>query len=159
MLQNDEDKGMSNENYQSEVGKVKKWISKNKWKVVGGVALAGISAGVVCLLYRNSSFYEYGIGSVLKGLKRMGHESTGIAERINMTETVFTETTKTVISAVEDSTIVENSVAKKEIQVDGFVRNLPKNWNPSAEKLTEALEKGIDLKPHQTIVDSYTKIL
>lgn len=41
--------------------------------------------------------------------------------------------------------------------VSGHIRNLPKNWNASPEKIAEAAELQIALLPHQTLVDAYVK--
>lgn len=159
MVRNEEMVKELDENNKTEKGKVARWLSKNKWKIIGGTVLVAFSFGTVYLLYRNTSFYEYGVGPALSCLRKGGQKSVAMAESINMTETVITETTKTVVSAAEGSTIFEDVVATREINVDGFVRNLPQGWNASAEKIAEAVEKGIDLKPHQTIVDSYTKMV
>ena len=41
--------------------------------------------------------------------------------------------------------------------VDGFVRNLPEGWHPSAEKIAQAAKMGIELGSHQTYVNPYMK--
>ncbi len=41
--------------------------------------------------------------------------------------------------------------------VTAHIRNLPKNWHASPEKIAEAAKLQIDLLPHQTLVDAYTK--
>ena len=42
-------------------------------------------------------------------------------------------------------------------EIKSHIRNLPKGWNASAEKLAIAAEKGYLLLPGQTWVDSYTR--
>lgn len=42
-------------------------------------------------------------------------------------------------------------------EVKGFIRELPKNCYPSAEKRAQAAALGIILGEHQTLVDSYMK--
>ena len=41
--------------------------------------------------------------------------------------------------------------------VEGFIRNLPDGWHPSAEKIAQAAALGIKLGEHQTLVDPYMK--
>ncbi len=45
------------------------------------------------------------------------------------------------------------------IEVREGIRNLPEGYKASDEKIAEAIAKGIELGPRQTIVDSYKKTI
>ena len=54
------------------------------------------------------------------------------------------------------TTLLNNS---QPFEVKGFIRELPKNCSPSAEKRAQAAALGIILGDHQTLVDPYMKNL
>lgn len=49
------------------------------------------------------------------------------------------------------------TLPKEPVHVEGFIRTMPPDWRHSEEKATEAFARGIQLLPHQTLVNSYTK--
>ena len=124
------------------------WWSRNKKKVmiVGGVIIIG---GISYLIFRNRS-------TLMKLLK------SGVPAKVG-TEMVKEPSVINIITDVADLPSVVSETSKLPInggeafEVIGHIRNLGENRFPSAGKIAEALEKGITLGPHQTLVDSYLK--
>lgn len=54
-------------------------------------------------------------------------------------------------------TIRQNINGGEAFDVSTHIRNLPKGWKASPEKIAEAAELGINLLDNQTLVDSYMK--
>ena len=72
--------------------------------------------------------------------------------------------TKMNISKKQNSLVAENTpdlfaqktkITTKEVNVPDFIRTLHEGHHPSAAKVAEAMEKGIELAENQTLVDSY----
>lgn len=130
--------------------KVAKWAGDHKWEIAGVTACVLTGVGATVLLYRSSSFAQYGVSSVLTSY--FGK---------NMSESVASDLVTSVTNTVSNvtETCVEESNLVREVAVEGFLRNLPETWNASAEKIAEAKAMGIELLPHQTIVDPFTKTI
>ena len=124
------------------------WWERNKKKVliIGGVVVA---VGVGFLIFKNKDAL---IALVKKG-EVIANEIPKIAD-----STVIESASK-IISAVDKETITVSKPLNNGIpfEVKGFIRNLPKNWNPSSEKIAQAAALGIELGEHQTFVNSFIK--
>ncbi len=124
------------------------WWKRNKKKVliIGGVVVA---VGIGVLVFKNKDV----LIALIKKSKTVANtapiiDSQPIIEKIpEVTNVVNVET-------VIPNTPINNGVP---FEVNGFVRNLPNNWYPSAEKLGQAAALGIELGEHQTFVNPYKK--
>ena len=112
------------------------WWEHNKKKVliIGGVVVA---VGV----------------ALVKGGKKLASKVPPIADPSMI------ETTTEVITTVETEAITVSKTLNNGFPfgVEGFIRNLPDGWHPSAEKIAQAAALGIELGEHQTLVDPYMK--
>ena len=118
------------------------WWERNKKKVliIGGVVVA-VGVGVLALI------------ELVKGGKKLASKVPPIAD------TTIIETTTEVITTVETEAITVSKTLNNgdPFGVEGFIRNLPDGWHPSAEKIAQAAALGIKLGEHQTLVDPYMK--
>jgi len=128
--------------------KCKKWICNHKEELIIASVCIGAGIGTTALLCKCSPQIISTITSSFSQITTKNFTSSSI--------TVASEIAAT--TTAETATIMESSVAK-EVTVDTFIRNLPKTWNASAEKLAEAKVLGIELAPHQTIVNGFTKMV
>ena len=124
------------------------WWERNKKKVliIGGVVVA---VGVGVLVFKNKD----ALIELVKGGKKLASKVPPIAD------TTIIETTTEVITTVETeaSTVSKTLNNGDPFGVEGFIRNLPDGWHPSAEKIAQAAALGIKLGEHQTLVDPYMK--
>lgn len=90
---------------------------------------------------------------LVKGGKKLASKVPPIAD------TTIIETTTEVITTVETEAITVSKTLNNgnPFGVEGFIRNLPDGWHPSAEKIAQAAALGIKLGEHQTLVDPYMK--
>ena len=124
------------------------WWERNRKKVltIGGIVVA---VGVGVLIFKNKD--------ALIALLKCGKKLTSTVPQI--TEPTVIEKVSEVIANVDKEAI---SIIKPlnnglPFGVEGFIRNLPDNWHPSAEKIAQATALGIKLGEHQTFVNSYMK--
>lgn len=124
------------------------WWERNKKKVliIGGVVVA---VGVGVLAFKNKD----ALIALVKGSKKLSSKVPPIAD------TTIIETTTEVITTVEMEAITVSKTLNNgdPFGVEGFIRNLPEGWHPSAEKIAQAAALGIKLGEHQTLVDPYMK--
>ncbi len=126
------------------------WWERNRKKVliIGGVVVA---VGIGVVVFKNKDAL---IGLVKKG-------------KITVPKAALTDVKQAIDIVPEATTVVktENALTTtllnngQPFEVKGFIRDLPNNWHPSAEKRALATSLGIELGEHQTIVDSYMKNL
>ena len=124
------------------------WWERNKKKVliIGGVVVA---VGVGVLIFKNKG----ALIALVKGGKKLASKVPPIADPSMI------ETTTEVITTVETEAITVSKTLNNGVPfgVEGFIRNLPDGWHPSAEKSAQAAALGIVLGEHQTLVDPYMK--
>jgi len=124
------------------------WWERNKKKVliIGGVVVA---VGVGVLVFKNRD-------SLIALLKRGKGLTSNVPQNADPT---IIETTSEVITTVETEAITVSKTLNNGVPfgVEGFIRNLPDGWHPSAEKIAQAAALGIKLGEHQTLVDPYIK--
>lgn len=124
------------------------WWERNKKKVliIGGVVVA---VGVGVLVFKNRD-------ALIALLKR----GKGLASNVpQIADPTIIETTSEVITVVDTEAITVSKTLNNGLPfgVEGFIRNLPDGWHPSAEKIAQAAEMGIELGDHQTLVNPYMK--
>ena len=126
------------------------WWKRNKKKVfiIGGVVIA---AGIGIVVFKNKDAL---LALVKKGKIAVNNIPLPDAKQVI---DIVPEATNVIKSETVISTTLLNN--GQPFPVKGFIRELPKNCHPSAEKLAQAAELGIKLGEHQTIVDSYMKNL
>ncbi|SDB28869.1 hypothetical protein SAMN02910317_01411 [Ruminococcaceae bacterium FB2012] len=124
------------------------WWKRNKKKViiVSGIAVA---VGVGFLAYKNKDV----ISAFVKGGKKFAYKVPQIVDPIKIEkvpEVIIVADTK----AIPVNKIINNGLP---FEVEGYIRNLPEGWHPSAEKIAQAADLGIELGEHQTLVNSFMK--
>lgn len=67
--------------------------------------------------------------------------------------------TKAVMEVAEGAEKIVQPKTFRQVTVVQHVRNLPSGWNPSAEKIAEAAQKGIELAEGQTLVSSFPRMI
>ncbi len=122
------------------------WLKAHKKQLL----LAGIAVSVVIasvLMFKNKD-------SVITFWEDLKSTIEKEKTKIPTSETVQS------FKATEIQNIVELSDCEKSsslIDVRTHIMNLPENKYPSPEKVAFAFENGIELGPHQTIRNGYTK--
>ena len=119
----------------------KAWWKRN-WKKVATVA-AAVGGGTLVVL--NWDQIQAIAGNLFETLKPVAETVSNTVEELEVSP------------VAEDAAEKVRKAPESPFDVGMFVRTMPDNRNPSAAKLAEADILGIDLKPHQTIVDPYTK--
>lgn len=126
------------------------WWERNKKKVliIGGVVIA---AGIGIVAFKNKDAL---IALVKKGKIAVSNVPLPDAQQVN-------EKIPEVPTVVNAETAISNIPLNNGLpfEVKGFIRDLPNNRYPSAEKLAQAAALGIELGEHQTIVNPYMKNL
>lgn len=135
----------SNEN--AEYSMFAGWVKKHKKGIlIAGGAIVAIGAG--CLVYKNWD----SITSMFKSSKPDSIVIDKPKVSVKAAMPVVDVIPETQIETV--SKIINNG---EPYGVCRHPRNLPNGWNASAEKIALALENGIELREHQTLVESYFK--
>lgn len=115
-----------------------KWVKEHKKELI----LAGVSLTAIILAIRNrdsiTMLWEYLKKSIGKPQTKIPPNSYGDMEKI----TAFPTTPMV--------SIPEIPLETTKIPVCGHIRNLPDGRRPSPEKIAEAIELDILLKPNQT---------
>jgi len=126
----------------NEKNRLKNWIYENKNELVG----LGISLTVLLL--------------VVAGVRKK-EQVTELIEYLQ--KRVCVKTTPNSIVVVQDKVPEVLGFTRKYTSpiepfgVSEHIRNLPNGAHASADKISEALSKGIQLLPNQTIVSAYKK--
>ena len=127
-----------------------RWIKKHKKElIIAGVGVSGIALIVAVVFGAKNSHLLEQILTSLKQLigdnQKMPVEIVTPAKDDVLNNDIVSETAKSGVKVIH----------RAPHDVSEFIRNLPKGYNASAEKLAMAAEKGIELLPGQTIVKSY----
>lgn len=115
------------------------WIKKHKKELI----IAGVSVSAIILVIlglRNQKALEEAWKSLKSLIER-------VPENISTQEIPLARNTTQVTDMLP--------LTRAPHDVPMHVRMLPQGWNPSAEKIAQAVELGIDLLPGQTIVGPY----
>ena len=119
--------------------KVKNWIANHKMLVTigGGVLLVA----AITILLRKMNVPEVTINEIVEPLKA--------------DDTVFNS--KKTIQVIEEVTKRQYTLPTEPFDVSMHLRNLSAGQHASPEKISQALQLGIDLGEHQTLVNGYPK--
>ncbi|MFJ5717408.1 hypothetical protein [Neobacillus sp. NPDC093127] len=107
--------------------------------IIAGVTIISIAGAVLTAKNRNS-FRGHNVTNLLKEGGKLNNDS-------------IPHVSEAIENAV--SSIPSNG---RFIDVKKHIRNLPKGWKVSSEKLDSAINAGIILGAHQTWVDDYSKL-
>jgi len=124
--------------------KFRMWCREHKKELItGGIIITGVFATIV-ILVRSSN----------DGDKQ---EHIDILENVTSDNNLDLDmiSSEEILNA-ELSTTENTCTTKASHDVNEHIRNLPKGWKASKEKILTAEEHGFDLKPEQTWVKSYT---
>lgn len=129
----------------STVDKIKNWTKEHKkGLIIAGTALGVAGIGVLVFFgFKNKEELE----AATEQLEKLANTTSEMAEMVSQVKIPEETCTITVES------VISNKHAPH--PVDGHIRNLPEGHVASAEKIAEAIERGILLKEGQTIVDAY----
>ena len=123
-----------------------KWVKEHKRELI----IAGVSLTAIILTIRNrdsiTMLWEYLKKSIEKPQTKIPPNSYGDMEKI----TVFPTVPMVLIPEAHLETTIPVNVCE-------HIRNLPNGHHPSPEKVAEAIELDIILKPNQTWVKSYIR--
>ena len=110
------------------------WFSRHKKLVIIGSTVIAVSAAVAAYL-----------------LLKPGNATVKLLE-IPKPELPLPE-----VSSIENKTVDNlDSIIQKVIDVESYLRNLPKGQKTSPAKVTESIKMGINLPEGKTIVDGYS---
>ena len=122
------------------------WIKEHKTQlIIAGVSITAILAIIIGIKNRQT------LEEAWTALKKMVEKDQEKPLSICKTENV--------VEKVSDMPVATDNVVpitKIPHSVREHVRNLPTGYNPSAEKLKLADERGLVLLPGQTIVEAYS---
>lgn len=124
------------------------WIKKNKKKLIAvGISLSAIAAAIIVFL-KNGNLEE-----AEKELLNAIPEDEGKKLLTDLDQDIPTVVNNEDSSSLLDNT--EDQIKHCAHMVSEHIRNLPEGYKASPEKIEAALQKGIELKDGQTLVDSY----
>lgn len=138
------------------------WFKKNKRKIIaGGVAVVGaIATAVFAYVAYSKGEGTDGIDDLLGSLD---DTVSGLTSKTPSIETVeleqipmtikFDPIEEVVASPLEET--ANDIISRCPHDVSEHLRNLPKGYQASEEKMAEAADKGIQLLKGQTLVDAY----
>lgn len=126
----------------------KSWWERNKKKVliIGGIAVA---VGICVVAFKNRK----AILALIDNGKAVAKVTKPIIQSTVVEAT--SEITTVATPQIASECIPLNNGLPFEVRM--FIRNLPEDRHPSAEKIAEALRLGIELGAHQTIVDPHLR--
>lgn len=122
------------------------WVRKHKTELI----IAGISVAAIITVILGEKNYK-SLEEMWASLKKLGEKAPkGIP---SATLPQVTET------ALISDIVVINKTHTEQIPYDvsEHIRNLHEGWKASTEKIATAAERGYNLKPGQTWVETYTK--
>ncbi len=115
--------------------KLKSWIKAHKFKLIFAGSIIITTVGAILLVKNGDSVKKI----VVKQMKMSSSQSLEAIDKTpTIPDVICTPTMKT-------------------IDVREHLRNLPNGYHPSALKLTEASDLGIELLENQTIVSSHSR--
>ena len=124
----------------------KNWIKLHKKQL----AFVGLSSAAIVGLILGAKNKDILMELWMSLIEKVGEEPAKIISP-SLNEDAF-------ISVVTPANPTRTYTSPKEpVHVDQFIRRLPIGWHHSEEKAAEARALGIQLLPHQTLVNSYTK--
>lgn len=126
------------------------WIKDHKKElIIAGLSVLGIAVIIAAILgARNAQALE----QISTSLRRMV-EKPSAKPKVTAIPSSDVCIQAEIISNVSDGIIT--GLRRAPHEVTEHIRNLPKGYNASSEKLVMAVERGIELMPGQTIVTSY----
>lgn len=123
------------------------WANDHKREIF----VAGVGIVVAVLCFKNRARIKGAFISLFKG------PATHVIASSPVDIQAATETAKEVVSQATVSGVKSAQAAANPIEVSKHIRNLPKGWSPSMEKVRTAAENGFNLQARQTWVDNYVK--
>lgn len=120
--------------------KFSNWIKSHKKQIFLYGSLALIVVGGAVLL-RTSNESTWQITEISKSRK---------------SDQIILNSAKTIISPATKAHTISTEPAKI-IDIEPYLRNLPKGYHVSADKISTALEHGFNLNENQTWVDKHTR--
>ena len=122
------------------------WTKEHKTElIIAGISIALVATGIFLGAKKDSIALPF--TQTVKGVERSSPRKVAVIP-LNTLSTPVTETFEVTRTYTPP---------KSPFDVTEHIRNLPAGKVHSAEKELEAVAKGIDLLPSQTLVDSYTK--
>lgn len=134
------------------------WVKTHKKElIIAGISVATLIGIILGIKNRDALMKMWAelkdaISKTARTTKRVPTEKTVIPIEVEKT-TAVVEVNPPPKLVVVDSTTVD----KIPFDVQKHVRNLHPGYHPSPEKVSTALENGIELLPNQTWVKDYTK--
>lgn len=132
--------------------KLIQWIKEHKKELIlAGVSFTAIISIILSIKNRGSitALWEYLKNSIEKAQTKMQPNSYGNMEKITVRP----------IAKIVSIPEVPLETTKIPINVCAHIRNLPDGHHASPEKMAEAFEQNIFLKPNQTLVKSHIREL
>ena len=127
------------------------WVKQYKKPIIVGCCIVGATVAGV-LIYKKLSLPKSGIER-LKPLHQLEREALSQPLKIECPKLPSVDPI-TKSSVVE---VVSCLNGGEPFEVSKHIRNLPSNRQPSTDKILQALENGIELSEHQTLVNNYIK--
>ena len=126
-----------------------KWVNAHKKElIIAGVSISTVVAIIFACKNRNE------LHTLMNALKGQLDNRRHFRSPFRSSRTVNTPNVGPDMGFPKLKPCVISNVPQ---EIKSHIRNLPKGWNASAEKLATAAEKGYLLLPGQTWVDSYTR--
>lgn len=136
-----------------DLNKCLRWIKEHKKELIfSGLTIATI-VGIILGLKKKEDLRKY-FNSLVDRIDARTNEKT--IEVVAMSINPIVEETENIIINETNETRYY-SIPAKSITVKSHIRKLPEGNVHSLEKALEAKSLGIDLKPNETLVTSYTK--
>lgn len=130
---------------------IKSWARKHKKGIIITCGIVAV-VGTIAILVINGKKVEIPVKELADEIiPEMPKAIKPLDTTVDAVKTVAPQ----VAQAAEDITLEVNGVLKTFPRSE-FIRQLHEGWHASAEKLAQAAELGIDLKPGETLVNACT---
>ncbi len=131
--------------------KTRSWFHRHRKGILITVTIVAITGTVAVLLIHGKK-----VKIPIKALsKRIVPETSDAVKATEAVANAAKKAAPEIAKATETVTVEVDGVLKTYPRSE-FVRQLHEGWHPSNAKLAQAAERGIDLKPGETIVNACT---
>lgn len=155
----------------------KVWIRNHKKElIIAGVSITAVLAAIVVIRHRNEleALWKVCKGKIAKDNVRQVSTLAKNPARASIPATasctasvknpiqevvrvIPTEVSVPTQSLTTEAVPIARATPAMPFEVNSHFRHLPSGQNPSAMKIAQAMEQGIELPPRCTLVDSYVK--
>lgn len=132
------------------------WVKEHKKQlIIAGVSVATIVGIILAIKNRESIMRMW--ESLRLAITKQPSKADEVKSMLSTTSVPISVPVIEVVPATEIMVIRTNGTARSPFDVREHLRNLPEGHHPSARKIIEAAESGIELATNQTLVSAHPR--